>query len=128
MNDAPAPRRPAPKLEPQITPAERDAVLVSIVAAASRAVVQGIRSGAVTRWLRASIAWRLVKRTDGWLYWRNDVDGQRFAVQWRRGAAEPIDLAFMRPGDVFWSREGWRMVAADEKAPPKSRLLWKEWR
>lgn len=97
----------------ELKPAERDAVIA--------AVVRAIRSGAVTRWLRASIAWRLVKRTDDWLYWQNAVDGQRFAIQSRSGSAEPIDRTFMQPGDIFWSREGLRMV---EQGAPRARLLW----
>jgi hypothetical protein len=125
---ADAGRNQVEPVEPQITPAERDAVLVSIVGAAARAVARAIRSGAVTRWLRASIAWRLVKKTDSWLYWQNAVDGQRFAIQSRRGTAEPIDRTFMRPGDIFWSREGWRMVEPDRRLPSRPAPPWKEWR
>lgn len=109
-------------------PVERDAVAASIVAATARAIVRGIRSGAVTQWLRASIAWRLVKKTDNWLYWQNAVDGQRFAIQSRRGNDEPIDRTFMRPGDIFWGREGCRMVEPAAQLPSRPSLLWKEWR
>jgi hypothetical protein len=118
-------------VEPLITPADRDAALASIASAAARAVVRGIRSGAVTRWLRASIAWRLVKRTDNWLYWKNAVSGERFAIQSRRGNDEPIDGTFMRPGDIFWGREGWRMVEPEAQLPSRPlrpALPWKEWR
>lgn len=119
---------PSERRQRQIAPAERDAVLASIVGAAARAVMLCIRSGAARRWLRASVAWRLVQKTDNWLYWQNSVDGQRFAIQSRRGDDEPIDLTFMRPGDIFWGRDGFRMIEAVERLPSRPVLPWREWR
>lgn len=91
--------------------AERDAALAAIAVTAVRAIVHGIRSGAAMRWLRAGVSWRLVRKTDDWLYWENGFDGRRYALQTGRVGAEPIDRTFMRPGDILWGqRDGWQMV------------------
>lgn len=120
-------------MKQEITRAEHNVVLKSFAAAVAR----GIRSGALTRWLRASIAWRLVKKTNDWLYFGNEVDGQRFAVQSRQGGDEAIDLAFMRQGDIFWGRDGLQMVGRKRHAWNRLRAdmsgdakiaVWKEWR
>jgi hypothetical protein len=56
-------------------------------------------------WIRAPLAWEVVRQHDGYTYFENAVIGQR-RYHWHGNAWGRIDYKFMRSGDVSYGPFG----------------------
>lgn len=68
---------------------------------------EGVEMQRFVCWLRSLVAWRDVRFTGGWLYRENSVTGKRMAI--RNGGYQPLDLTFLRKGDIIVDNSVWNV-------------------